>query len=233
MKFKIDSQIIEKFPGVNIGLVIVKGIDNAGKNEEINQVLRSAEAEARSKLQLESLTTNPRIDAWRKAYASFGSKPKTYKNSVEALLRRVLKNDELPDISKIVNIYNLMSLKHIVPAGGDDIDHIEGDIRLTIAQGGEPFTLLGNRQKETAEPGEVIYRDDKEVLCRRWNWRECDKSKMTEETKNVTLVVEGLPPVTKEEIDQIIKELAELVQKYCGGEAKTVILNKENPEVEI
>jgi len=35
MKFKINSEILEKFPGLNIGIIVVKGIDNTGSSEEI------------------------------------------------------------------------------------------------------------------------------------------------------------------------------------------------------
>ena len=121
----------------------------------------------------------------------------------------------------------------MVPAGGDDIDHVDGDIILTIADGSESFRPLGSEESESPKEGEVIYKDDKEVLCRRWNWRECDKSKMTEDTKDITLVIEGLPPVTKEEIETITKELSELIQKYCEGELKTFILDKNVSEIEL
>ena len=60
---------------------------------------------------------------------------------------------------------------------------------------------LNSEETKNPKEGEVVYIDDKEVLCRRWNWRECDKSKMTEETTNVALVVEGLPPTSKEEVE--------------------------------
>ena len=130
-----------------------------------------------------------------------------------------------------------MSIKHMIPMGGDDLDNIEGGIEngniiLKIAEGNEAFVELNSEETKNPKQGEVVYCDDKEVLCRRWNWRECDKSKMTEQTKNVTLVVEGLPPVTKEEVENIINELAELVSKFCGGEISKFILNQENKEIE-
>ncbi len=113
---------------------------------------------------------------------------------------------------------------------GDDIDKIDGDILLKFAEGNEPFTELNSEQIKNPKPGEVVYVDDKEVLCRRWNWRECDKSKMTEESKNVILVIEGLPPFTKDEIEEILGELSNLVQKFCGGEISTKILSKDELE---
>jgi len=229
MRFSIAQEVLEKFPEVKIALVVAKGIDNAKVSDELLSELRSVENEIKQKLKLETLTTHPKIVDWRNAYSFFGAKPKTFKNSVESLLRRVLKHGELPTINAIVNTYNMMSIKHILPAGGDDLDKVDGNITLTIAKGGEPFTLLGGASTEQAEKGEVIYRDDKEVVCRRWNWRECDKTKMTEETKNVCLVIESLQSTTKEELLIAMNELKEKVMEYVGGEITTHVLDKNNP----
>ncbi|NIO44280.1 MAG: hypothetical protein GTN36_01865, partial [Candidatus Aenigmarchaeota archaeon] len=165
--------------------------------------------------------------------SSFGAKPKDYKCSVESLLRMILKGTSIRHINKIVDIYNYVSIKHIIPVGGDDADRVEGDIILKFANGTEKFIGLGSQELKNPRSGEVIYLDDKEVLCRRWNWRECDKTKMTEDTKNVLLVIEGLPPVTKEKIEEAAKELVSLIAKFCGGEASYYLLNKNNSEIEV
>lgn len=233
MKFRIDSKIFGKFPDLNLGIVIAKGIDNTGSNEELINIVREKEKEIKANFNSETLSQIPKIDAWKKAYSSFGAKPKKYKCSVENLYRMVLEGIELRHINKVVDIYNYISIKHIIPVGGDDTDKVDGNITLKIAQGDEPFIELNSEETKNPKEGEVVYTDDKEVLCRRWNWRECNKSKMTEETKNVVLVVEGLPPVTNKEIELIIKELDESVQKFCGGEITTSILNNSTPETEI
>jgi len=233
MKFKIDSKILEQFPGLNIGIVVAKGINNAAINDEIMDLIREESKTIRGNFNKETLSANPRIGAWRKAYSSFGAKPKKYKCSVENLYRMILEGIELRHINKIVDIYNYISIKHMIPVGGDDIDKVDGDITLKFALGNEPFTKLNSQEIENPKEGEIVYTDSKEVLCRRWNWRECDKSKMTEDTKNVTLAVEGLPPVTNEEVKTILKELSELVQNFCGGEIKTFVLDNAMPEVEI
>ena len=142
----------------------------------------------------------------------------------------ILNGTQLRHINKIVDIYNYISIKHMVPVGGDDIDKVDGDIVLKFAEGDEPFTELNSEEIKNPRSGEVVYVDDKEVLCRRWNWRDCNKSKMTEESKNIALVIEVLPPVTKEKVEQIIEELGGLVQKLCGGEISTKILTKDDPQ---
>jgi len=232
MKFKISEEIFQKFPGLNIGLISVKDMDNSGESEEVIGLLKEEQKKVKDKFEIEPISDDPKIKAWREAYSSFGAKPKKYKCSVENLYRMILEGIQLKHINKIVDIYNYVSIKNTIPVGGDDVDKVDGGITLTVAKGDEEFKALNSDEVKNPKEGEVVYMDDKEVLCRRWNWRECDKSKMTEETKNAALVVEGLPPVTKEEVEEIINELAELVTKYCGGETQTFIVDKDNSEVE-
>ncbi len=222
----IDKQIFEKFPGLTIGIVKAKGIDNKGINEELIQLLRDKEKEIKENFQKDKLSENPKIGCWRKAYSSFGAKPKKYRCSVENLYIMILDGIELKHYSKLVDIYNYISIKHMIPVGGDDMDNVDGEVILKFADGTETFKELNSDEIKNPQEGEVIYKDDKEVLCRRWNWRECDKSKMTENTTNVNLVIEGLNPFSKDDIEMITNELAELVKKYVGGEIETEIISE-------
>jgi len=233
MKLKIDIKIFEKFPGLKIGVVTARNIDNHGFSDEIMQLIREKEREIRENYDTETLSQHSKINSWRGAYSSFGAKPKKYKSSVESLYRMILKGLDLRRINKIVDLFNYISIKCMIPAGGDDMAKVDGDITLKFAVGDEPFTALNSKEKETAKEGEVVYTDSKEVLCRRWNWRECDKTKMTEETKDVILVVEALPPVTKEELDEVEEDLSRLITKYCGGEIRTDILDDGKREIEV
>jgi DNA/RNA-binding domain of Phe-tRNA-synthetase-like protein len=233
MKLKVDDQIFETFPGINLGVIIARQIDNTGSADEVIELIRKREREIRENYNTETLSQEPKIESWRKAYSDFGAKPKKYKSSVESLYRMILKGVDLRPINKIVDIYNYISVKHMVPAGGDDAAKVDGDIVLRFAGGDERFTALNSDETETAKEGEVIYSDDKEVLCRRWNWRECDKTKMTEETRDVVLVVEGLPPVTREELNAALDDLSQMIVEYCGGEIRTAVLDEVNTGVEI
>lgn len=233
MKFRIDDKVLDKFPEIALGLLVVKGINNQGDDREIQELLKKQKQEITQKFQKDQLGENPRLKPWREAFSSFGAKPKKYKCSVENLYRMILEGVELNNINNLVDIYNYISLKYMVPAGGDDIDKVDGFIELAISEGKEPFQQLNSEEVKNPKEGEVIYRDNTDVLCRRWNWRECNKSKMTEQTKNAALVIECLPPLTAKHAGFIIKELQDLVQKHLGGESKTYILNKDNKEAEI
>lgn len=234
MKFKIDHKIFEKFPRLTIGVVICKNIHNSGIQEEVQKEIREQENKIREKYNTETLSQTPKIDVWRKAYSAFGAKPKENKSSVENLYRLVLQGVNLRHINKLVDIYNFISLKHMVPVGGEDIDKIRGDVILKFAEPNEPAVLLlGDKEPRQPHAGEVIYKDNISAICRRWNWREADRTKFTEETKNCFLVIEGLLPVTKQEIEDATKELKDLVQKFCGENITYKILDENQPETDL
>jgi len=125
-----------------------------------------------------------------------------------------------------------VSLRYMVPVGGEDIDKTHGSIRLTFAESQEPAVLLlGDKEPRPPHAGEVIYRDDVSVICRRWNWRETDRTKLSEETRNCVLVIEGLPPVSREEIERATEELKEIVKTCCGGDISSALLDENDPKL--
>lgn len=233
MKFRIDQKIFEKFDGVNIGVVIVKNLRNIGDAAEIQNTLRKEEERIRNVYKLEDLGNEPNITAWRKAYADFGAKPKEHKSSVENLYRLILEGLSLRHINNLVDIYNLVSLKHMLPVGGEDLDKIQGDILLTFATDNElPVLLLGDKDPRPPKPGEVIYKDSVSAICRRWNWREVGRTKLTEQTRNCILVVEGLSPISQNQIRNAVEKLKTLVEKYCGGNFTVAILDESHSKIQ-
>jgi DNA/RNA-binding domain of Phe-tRNA-synthetase-like protein len=232
MKLVIDAAIFDKFPELMLGVVVVSGADNSGQlGGDFREAMDQTCLEIQGKYVLETLSQEPTIQAWRKAYSAFGGKPKENKSSVESLYRQVLQGKGIRSINKLVDIYNYISLAHMLPVGGEDLDKVCGDIRLTFAgQGEAAVMLLGDREERAPHPGEVIYKDDISSICRRWNWREADRTKLTAETKNCILVSEALPPVGREELLAAVNQLAEMARQRCGGECRSALLDAGAPE---
>ena len=184
-----------------LGVIVARGVDNTGEPPGIPAGLRLEEARVRELFAGQPVTEHPRIAVWREAYRKFGAKPKDHPSSIENLVRRVAKGHALPRINPLVDLYNTISLRYLLPAGGEDLDRTAGDVRLTVAGEAEASVrLLGEPEARPPYPGEVIYKDDLGALCRRWNWKEADRTKLTPETRQAILVLEGLPPVGVEEV---------------------------------
>jgi DNA/RNA-binding domain of Phe-tRNA-synthetase-like protein len=79
--------------------------------------------------------------------------------------------------------------------------------------------------------GELVYCDDAEVLTRNWVWRQCEKDKTTEKTKNIFIPIDVLGEVGREFADKIIQELSYVIPTYLGGTIFSAVLNSEKPSV--
>lgn len=231
--YSIHEDIFKLFPGYCRGVVLAFDIKNGDSPDELTAVLRDTEESLHKIINKEDIAIHPRIASWRDAYRSFGAKPAKYRSSIEAMIRRVLNGNELPNINTIVDIGNIISLRHIVTAGGHAIDLLNGDISLRKATGNEAFTAFGSDKTENPNPGEIIFAEGNTVLTRRWSWRQANHTATEKSTTAVEVNVDGLPPVTMTEVEDICKEVMEMIQKYCGGRVKYEILSEENPHMEL
>ena len=225
-------EIFARFPEVVLGVIVARDIDNSRESEEILAGLRQEEARVRELFAGQTIPDHPHIAPWREAYRKFGAKPKDHPSSIENLVRRVAKGNALPQINPLVDLYNTISLRYLLPAGGEDLDRTQGDILLTLAGEDEaPVKLLGEPEARPPYPGEVIYKDDLGAICRRWNWKEADRTKLSSQTRRAILVLEGLPPVGADEIRSATETLAAMIQAHCGGTATHAILDRDRPEI--
>jgi DNA/RNA-binding domain of Phe-tRNA-synthetase-like protein len=227
MQLKIADSIVQGYPSLRIGFVVARGIDNQGPAPQLDEELRAAEADFRTRFANEAaLDQDARIQAWRETYQSFKVNPKRFRPSAEALLRRVVKGDPVRWISKAVNAYLLAELAVPLPVGGYDLSRLQGDLLLRHSQGGEPFLGIGATETEPTDAGEVVYVDDGKVLTRRWNFRDCDQAKVTDDSKDIALFVEApLPKVETRDVESLTRLIAERVQRYCGGQVSTGFLD--------
>ncbi|MGE5334384.1 MAG: B3/4 domain-containing protein [Nitrososphaerota archaeon] len=178
------------------------------------------------------IATHPAIAPWRDAYRRFGVKPSKYRSSVESLVRSALAQS-VHTVNPLVDLYNAVSLAHLLPCGGEDLDATQGDIFLTRADGGEQFTPLGTTQEQPARAGEVIYRDALGALCRCWNWREAERTKLTSVTRNAFLCIEALQPMTERHVRAACEELASHIRTTLGGVASIHVLGSDTLDIQI
>jgi DNA/RNA-binding domain of Phe-tRNA-synthetase-like protein len=183
----VSEEVATKWPAYQAVVVIAEGVRNGPSDDASERLLAAAERSARDS-GLERAADDPRIAAWRAVFSEFGSKPSRYPCSAESLLARVLKGERLPRINALVDTYNAISLQHVIPVGGEDLDKLRGDLRLV-----------------RAEDGEVVWRDDEGVTCRRWNWRQEPRTQLTEATRNAFFVFDQLPP--QRSLDAAVEEL--------------------------
>ncbi|MFE9363279.1 B3/4 domain-containing protein [Streptomyces sp. NPDC006978] len=215
----VSDEVRTLAPGFTHLAVEAHGLINGPSHEDSSALLDDAVRRLTERLGGRAPHEDPHVAAWREVYTAFGAKPSRTRNSAEALARRALTDAGLPRINRLVDLYNAISVAHLIPVGGEDTDHIRGAMRLVRSAGQEPFPTVagGEEAVEHPEPGEVVWRDDEAVTCRRWNWRQGTRTRLTEESVNAVFLLEGLTPATAAELGAAATELAESLEKISPG----------------
>lgn len=205
---RIDDAVLELRPDYRASLLAVSGLVPGESDEASDDLLTAAEEKARALLATSPVEELPHVAAWRDAYRSFGAKPQRTRNSLEALLRRA--EGGLPRVNRLTDVYNAISVLHQVPLGGEDLDHYAGAPHLTRASGDEDFdTAAGGAEvTENPDPGEVVWRDDAGVTCRRWNWRQGRRTQLRDTTTKALFILDALAPMTDEQLRAATDDLA-------------------------
>jgi DNA/RNA-binding domain of Phe-tRNA-synthetase-like protein len=235
MEYRIADAIFVAFPNFRRGVVVGKNINNHGVHLELAELLAAEAAVVNADpLKLD----DPRLAAWDSTYQSFGANPRRDTPSIRFLITQISKGRPPRPINDVVNIFNIMSLRYRIPCGGDDIGALNGEnVKLDFAKGNESFAALFSPEKvETPPQGEVLYftSPSNRVMCRRWNWRNADFSRIRPETTNVAVNLDGLiPPLTSAALDEAVAAAADLLTRFCGGKVTTYVLDRSNPIIEL
>ncbi|MBX3089858.1 MAG: hypothetical protein KF772_04665 [Cryobacterium sp.] len=197
----IEPAVLELRPDYRAMLIVVDGLSPSLATNEIEQLLRAAEEHARTLLVSTPVAELPHVAAWRETFRAFGARPQHTRNSLEALTRRA--QQELPRVNALTDIYNAISVLHQIPFGGEDFANYDGPARLVRASGEEDFDTVadGVAAIEHPEPGEVVWRDDTGVTCRRWNWRQCRRTALSDSTRTALFILDILDPISDSEVE--------------------------------
>ncbi|SLN35065.1 B3/B4 domain-containing protein [Oceanibacterium hippocampi] len=223
------ADIVPRFPETRIALVLAGGLAIA---PERSAALAAEIAEAEAAAPTGPVSAEPRIAAWREAYKGFGIRKTSYRCSVERLLRSVQAGRGLPRINSLVDCYNAVSLRHLMPLGADDADRLDGQLAFRYARPGDSFRPLGG-DGETEDPpkdGEVVYADAAKILCRRWNWYQDARSAVSPDSRLVVLTVQAMAPAP---LEDAVADLAESLSRHCGARTAHAIADADSPTVTV
>ena len=203
----VSPEVHALCPGYEVLLIAADDLRPGPSDAHSDALLAAAEATARERLAGRAPEELEHLAQWREAYRAFGAKPQRTRPSVEALLRRL--GAGLPRVDRITDAYNAVSVAHLLPVGGEARDAYVGPARLVRAAGDEPFdtTDSGAAVIEHPEVGEVVWRDDAGVTCRRWNWRQCVRTRLTTTTTSAVFILDALPALGTGGLDAAGEEL--------------------------
>ena len=232
MYVSIEREVLEKYPEAKIGYLLakvsVKKVDlyvESLKKKLLENLLGRG-------FNVTNFAARPEVACWRKIYQEdFHVKDKSYRSSLEALLRRVLTGREIWHVSNVVDLYNCCSLFSLLPMGGYDLSKLSGDISIRFAKEGEPFQGIGEREQIETKANHVIYADRSRVLCWLWNYKDSSETSIDANTKDVLFFIDSVQ--SADSVSSALQLLSEHLQKIECHEIDRGILSGSTPQARL
>ena len=153
---RLSGELIDRVPDLRIVLVratnIVLGTVSADVASQWEETW-----EACSRWDGVNAQSHPRIAPWRALFTSLGISGKKYPVSVEAILRRALRGGPPFQVNPVVDFYNTVSLRHLVPVGAFDLGGLRDLLEVRFARQGDHFQPLDSAEPEDVQPGHLVY----------------------------------------------------------------------------
>jgi len=216
-----NAEVSKKFPELSICMGIINNVRLEKENKQIQRLKKFVCAEVREKYNIETLKDNPTVRAYRDFYWKLGIDPTKTRPSGEAWLRRVLHGDELPQISTVVDAYNLASMKTIIPISGFDKDCLNPPFQIRFAENGETFTGIGMSKPMTLTDKMLVLANEKQVLCI-YPYRDSDHTKIAGHTRNVLIVGYGALGITEQQLTEAVETTLAYIKLVSDGETEKV-----------
>jgi DNA/RNA-binding domain of Phe-tRNA-synthetase-like protein len=231
--FAYDDAVTERYPTIRAGVIHTTGLTNGPSSAKLLDEYQAAQQAAVGRLHTNAIADLPSIAAWRRAFSRFGAKPTQHRNAAEALLRRLAKHGDIPTVNALVDIGNLVSIRHALPVAVFDLAGVAGAITVRFATGDELFTDLGSTGSVSPDPGEVIFVDGNNVVtARRWCWRQSAQSATSATTVDALVVIEGHHDTAGKDVEAALTDLISLLAAHQPDSQTTpYVLSATNPQV--
>lgn len=230
--FQYSPQILETFPQVAGGIIIARGMSNPPTPDALRERYTAEQEAVKARIGETPLSEIDSLNAWRRAFSAFGVSPTQYRSAAEALLRRLTKKGDIPSINTLVDVGNLVSIRYGLPVAMMDTREIEGVVTVHYSDGTENFVELGNDEVLHPDVAEVIFSDEnKNVVARRWCWRQSASSGANENTTEAIITVEAQHESGHQDVQHAVEDLLELLKTYAGGTYEAAILDTSNAAI--
>lgn len=212
---QIDPAIQTRHPGLILGAGIIKNLGASPKRELLEQEIHSTTEWLREEYSLDKLKDEPNSRAYRDFYWRLGIDPTKQRPAAEALARRLLRGESLPQINPVVDAYNCTSLRSLIAIGAYDLTRIGEVLVLRSSREGEEFEPIGGKS-ETLKARQIVLADDTKIV-HLYPYRDSKLSAVSGASEDVLILSAGVPKIVRDKVLGAARMACEGVMLICGG----------------
>jgi DNA/RNA-binding domain of Phe-tRNA-synthetase-like protein len=213
---KVSPVLASRFPGLRALTLSLEGVEVRRQSTELEAFKGEVMERAQGRWTLDQLREHAAFRAYRDFFWRVGVDPTKTRPASEALIRRVLRDRPIPRINTFVDAYNLASIETAIPLAAFDIDGLSGCLLMREAEEGEEFLGIGMEKPVVLVGGEPVI-EDGEKLVAIYPYRDAEACKITMATKDVYLLVCGVPNVDEDTLAEAGRVAVEWAIRFCGG----------------
>jgi DNA/RNA-binding domain of Phe-tRNA-synthetase-like protein len=136
----IDVALSPELAGrVKLGILVLEGVTVHEHTPSLSEEIAAESRALRERYASVKSADVPGAAEARSLYKALGLDPTKTRPSNEALMRRVLKGEALYRVNTLVDALNLASLRHQLPFGLYDLDHVHPPVFLRMGRPGESY----------------------------------------------------------------------------------------------
>ena len=220
MEIMIVPDLRNRYPDLKVLAFSVKDVKVTKRKDELEEFKKLVFDEVRKRYSLETVKDVPVFRTFRDFFWKIGIDPTKNRPAAEALVRRILAGKPIPSINTAADACNLASIKSEVPLATFDEDKIKDKLTMRFALKEESFLGIGMTKPMSLNGGEVVISDSERIVAL-YPHRDADYSKLTEKTRNVTILVCGVPEISLETLNHSKQIAIEYINKFCNGRTET------------
>ena len=223
MRVLFLGNLLKQFPHHLVAFGVINNVSVISRNDATEKILTDIYPEVIKKYKSKTLSLLNNSQAYENLAKELGDHRFGFPYMQ---IRRVLSEKQIGNINNIVNQYMVYELLSNLSFSAYDLDMIEGEIHVELANQGETITLIGGEEKEVPN-GDIVFRDTKGIFYS-FSIGYADRTKVATNTKNVLFTIDAPKGIDGKEVEENIKKL-------CGefNSNKYYIVNGSTPSIEI
>ncbi len=221
LKVSLDQDILNVMPAFKIGLNHYTKITVSESPQMLKGRLQLFQEQLFFELDEKNITDFPGVEEWRDIWKAFGASPSRHRPSIEALLRRIKKQNYLSPFNSAVDINNFFSLQYEIPMGIYDTKLIDGDVTFNVGTTETTYEGLNGRLNHLSNL--IVSADNHGAFGSPYV-----DSKRTAVTENTTSAIQVFflrPSMQTQEATELLKAAGKMFTTIHGGNSTSNLLH--------
>lgn len=177
-------------------------------------------------LEEKELSSVKGVKEWRELWKKFGADPGRYRPSIEALLRRIRKQNYLSSVNSVIDLNTFFSLEYEIPVGIYDASLLKGDIQILL--GNKDTSYIGLNGRENRLDGILTLVDENGPFGS--PYVDSERTAVHEDTTEAFQFFFMRPSVDISEAEQLLAAAGKMFTQVNGGEFSSLLLYKNHPQ---